>query len=66
MQLCEGSSSNIYTIDDVRFDVKQMDNGQKDKISFMVMGMDTDEDNKNVASSLFKQQNFKIQTNKVP
>jgi hypothetical protein len=47
MQLCEGPSSNISTIDDVRFDVKLMDNGQRDEISFVVMGMDTD-DNKTV------------------
>ncbi len=47
MQMCEGPSS-INTIDDVRFDVKLMDNGQWDNISFMVMGMDTDEDDNNV------------------
>jgi hypothetical protein len=45
--MCEGPSS-INTIDDVRFDVKLMDNGQWDNISFMVMGMDTDEDDNNV------------------
>jgi hypothetical protein len=47
MQLCEGPSS-FNTIDDVRFDVKLVDNGQWDNISFVVMGMDTNEDNNNV------------------
>jgi hypothetical protein len=51
MQLCEGPSS-INTIDDVRFDVKLMDNGQKDNISVVVMGMDTN-DNKNVETILW-------------
>jgi hypothetical protein len=46
MQLCEGPLSNTNTIDDVRFDAKLMDNGQKDEISVVVMGMDIDEDNK--------------------
>jgi hypothetical protein len=48
MQLCERPSS-INTINDVRFDVELMDSGQKDKISLVVMGMHTvDEDIKNV------------------
>jgi hypothetical protein len=47
MQLCEGPSS-INIIDDVRFDVKLVDNVHMDNLSFMVMGMDTDEDNKSV------------------
>jgi hypothetical protein len=51
MQLCEGPSS-INTIDDVRFDVELMDNSQRDKISFVVMGMDTNENSKNVETIL--------------
>jgi hypothetical protein len=52
MQLCEGPSS-FNTIDDVRFDAKLVDNGQRDNISFVVMGMDIDEDNKNVKTILW-------------
>jgi hypothetical protein len=52
MYLCEGPSS-INIVDDVGFDVKLVDNGQRDNISFVVMGMDIDEDNKNVEAILW-------------
>jgi hypothetical protein len=51
MQLCEMPSS-INTIDDVGFDVELMDSAQRDKISFLVMGMHIDEDIKNVEAIL--------------
>ncbi|KAH8945507.1 hypothetical protein BDL97_12G043100 [Sphagnum fallax] len=42
----------ISTIDDAGFDAELVDSGQRDKISFVVMGMDTDKDSKNVEAVL--------------
>ncbi len=42
----------ISTIDDAGFDAELVDSGQRDKISFVVTGMDTDEDSKNVEAVL--------------